>query len=264
MIVFGQEKKFKVCRQLRNTTKKTVSIDKISDNNYSKNHTLSIYSIDAIYTLIPKNACSTVRYSIALANGFISGMEDVKWIHSNNRTFIATQREVACAKYAFVILRCPYQRLTLCFLDKFLNRMISLSSNDDLSFRQFCNHVSQQNREQKNEHWRNQSDFLHLKNYDDYFSLENFSEATKKLEDQGLKIVDTREHIGHDTSKLKRVDGNFCDTPIHELRKMKSQGMIPLSQSMYDKETYSIISHAYDDDITLYKEKVNQSSLLSL
>ena len=72
--MFGQEKKFKVCRQLRNTTKKTVSIDKISDNNYSKNHTLSIYSIDAIYTLIPKNACSTMRYSIALANGFISGM----------------------------------------------------------------------------------------------------------------------------------------------------------------------------------------------
>ena len=38
---------------------------------FSSEHALSIYPINAIYNFIPKNACSSLRYSIAVANGFL-------------------------------------------------------------------------------------------------------------------------------------------------------------------------------------------------
>ena len=50
-------------------------------------YALSLYALDAVYSFIPKNACSTLRYSLALANGVLSGPEQFNWIHTNNPTF---------------------------------------------------------------------------------------------------------------------------------------------------------------------------------
>ena len=55
---------------------------------FSLAYTLSIYPLDAVYTFIPKNACSALRYSIAIANGFLGDISDINWIHDNNRTFM--------------------------------------------------------------------------------------------------------------------------------------------------------------------------------
>ena len=99
---------------------------KLSENElytFSLNHTLSVYSIDAVYTFIPKNACSTMRYSVALQNGYVRDIEDINWIHQNTQTFVATQREIATAKYTFTMLRCPFTRVASCFLDKIVNQI---------------------------------------------------------------------------------------------------------------------------------------------
>ena len=37
---------------------------------FAAQHALSIYAADAIYSFIPKNACSTMRYTLAIANGW--------------------------------------------------------------------------------------------------------------------------------------------------------------------------------------------------
>ena len=90
----------------------------IKNNNqyvFSLKHALSIYPIDAIYTFIPKNACSSLRYSTAIANGFIGDISDIDWIHKNNIAFMPTQREIALASYTFVVLRCPFTRVASCF-----------------------------------------------------------------------------------------------------------------------------------------------------
>ena len=54
---------------------------------FSLEHSLSIYPLDAVYTFIPKNACSTLRYSIAIANGFLGDISDIDWIHQNKPNF---------------------------------------------------------------------------------------------------------------------------------------------------------------------------------
>lgn len=196
-----------------------------------------------------------------MANGFISNLKDAAWVHSNNRTFIATQKEVARCAYAFIILRCPYRRLVSCFLDKFVGGIFSLANGEELTFHQFCQYVSLQQRAARDAHWRNQSDFLHLKQYDDYFSLENFSKAQDKLLTHGFKVIDTRGAINHDISQLKKVDGKFWNVPIKDLKKMKLQGEVPSLKSFFNKDTFSIVSHTYSDDIILYQEKVNRQDL---
>lgn len=41
---------------------------------------LSIYNSNSVYTHIPKNASSTMRYSIARANGLVDDDVDISWV----------------------------------------------------------------------------------------------------------------------------------------------------------------------------------------
>ena len=132
---------------------------------FSLSHTLSIYPLNATYTFIPKNACSTLRYSIAVANGFLRHDDDVNWIHANNGSFVASQKESACADYSFVVLRCPFRRLVSCFLDKFVRGNLDFRDETgavlDFSFSDFLTFIESQERSAMDHHWRNQTDFLH-------------------------------------------------------------------------------------------------------
>ena len=96
---------------------------------------------------------------------FIKDLKDIQWIHNNNSTFKSTQREVSLASYTFVVLRCPYTRIASCFLDKIVDEVISF--NDEmgkkvsLNFYEFLLHINSQQPSEREQHWRNQSDFLH-------------------------------------------------------------------------------------------------------
>ena len=163
--------------------------------------------------LFQKNACSTLRFSIAVRNGFIRDKMDVDWINNNNGTFKSTQREVSRARYTFVILRCPFTRIASCFLDKIVDEIISF--NDEMgnkvnfNFYEFLLQVKSQNQSEREQHWRNQSDFLHYEKYDEYFSLELFSDAIKVLDSHGFKVHDTRDSIKHGLSRLKECKWRF-------------------------------------------------------
>jgi hypothetical protein len=50
---------------------------------FARRYSLHLYQANAVYTFIPKNACSTLRYSLATANGYPDPTSDPNWIHSN-------------------------------------------------------------------------------------------------------------------------------------------------------------------------------------
>ena len=242
---------------------------KVSENklyNFSSNHLLSIYPINAVCTFIPKNACSTLRFSIAIANGFIRDIKDVQWIHNNNGTFRASQREASLASYTFVILRCPYTRIASCFLDKIVDEIIffndELGNKVNFNFYEFLLEIQAQHPSDREQHWRNQTDFLHYEKYDDYFSLELFSEAIASLAAHGLKVHDTRESINHGISSLKAVDGDFSKVKAVEIKKMKEEGSAPNYKSMFSKVEIDLVKDIYKDDINLYKNHFGESELL--
>lgn len=253
-------------RLLKNARLVNVPISQNDLYNFSSRYTLSIYPLDAICTFIPKNACSSLRYSISIANGFIKDLDDIKWIHSNNQTFIATQRELVRAKFTFVVLRCPFTRVASCFIDKFVGRKLKFNDNSgnkiSISFYDFLSIIKSQNQADRDEHWRNQSDFLHFDSYDKYFSLELFSNAIKTLADKGFKIHDVREVVRHDLSHYQKVEGDFSKMKDVDLKIMKDQGTIPSYKSMFGAEEISLINEIYADDLELYKSHFGDKELL--
>ncbi|TAL45777.1 MAG: hypothetical protein EPN89_11775, partial [Methylovulum sp.] len=71
-----------------------VNLSKNQQHQFAQGHALRIYNSNSIYSFIPKNACSTMRVSLAIANGCIADTDkldelDFNWIHNNNDTFRA-------------------------------------------------------------------------------------------------------------------------------------------------------------------------------
>lgn len=253
-------------RLLKNAKIQHVPLIENEHHSFSSTYSLSIYPIDAVYTFIPKNACSSLRYSVALANGFINELSQIEWIHANNRTFISTQREVVKAKYTFVVLRCPFRRVASAFLDLVVdNEMHFKDLNDQrlsINFHEFLLIINEQNRTNRDQHWRNQSDFLHYERYDDYFSLELFQEAIDSLKLKGFNVKDTRKALNHDLSNLKRIDGDYSKIKEKELQKMKEDGYAPKYESMYGQSEIALVQKIYQDDIELYKSHFGDKHLL--
>ena len=244
-------------------------------HNFALRHTSRIFESNSTFTWIPKNACSTMRFSIAKANGCIESLEDVNWIHANNHSFNATTETAACSGYTFVILRCPYTRLYSAFMDKMVNFDIQAwafrdacnrSFNvHDLTFKRFIHEIGAKPVQSLDIHWRRQTDFLLFANYDDYFCLENFAKATKIIGKKArVTITDTRQKLGHDVARDAVISGDPApyNKSALELLLQKRNGVIPAPKDMFDAEMVGIVKTLYADDLDLYTEKFKASNLM--
>jgi hypothetical protein len=119
-----------------------------------------------------------------------------------------------------------------------------------------------QHRSEKEQHWRNQSDFLHYEIYDEYFSLELFSEAISSLNAHGLKVNDTRGVLKNSLKNIERVDGDFSKIKVVELKKMKEEGIALNYKAMFSNAEIKLFNEIYKDDINLYKSYFGKSGLL--
>ena len=261
-------------RRLRHTPGTNVRLSTNGAHNFAAKHALVQYTSNSIYTFIPKNGCTTMRLSLASANGCIQDLEDWTWVHTNNATFSANLKELLCADYTFVILRCPFRRLASAFLDKIVERTpeywdLFRQCNDSLdptkfSFRDFLNTIGRAPRFRNNIHWRPQVQFLVYQDYDDWFSLEHFGDTAENItSNTGMQILDARNLSRHGTQSLKQAaPKNFVDWPISELEILKRDGRIPAYADLYDDETIKLTRSIYSEDLTLYSEKCAGNDLL--
>ena len=237
-------------------------------------HALHIFETDSIYTFIPKNGCSAVRYSIARSNGFVQESDDLRWIHGNNSALVVKDvATLAKPRYSFVILRSPYSRLVSVFFDKFLNReqVATKFANkhlrhvqfDDITFQDFIYRISEINRRKLNHHWKPQVDFLLYRDYDRYFSLESFAEMKAiLLRDIGFEVYDTGHLTKHHTSQHRRVVNHTTpwELSIRELRQIRPLGL-PQAASMFNKDLAARVAQTYRDDLELYCAKFGDIAL---
>lgn len=242
---------------------------------FAQHHALRLYKANAIYSFIPKNACSTLRLSLAMANGCVQHKKDFNWIHQNNSTFIADLASLLTADYTFVVLRCPYARLASAFLDKLaghtseawqlydtLEREREVSS---VSFEYFIKQLKKPKIKNSNIHWRPQIDFLVYQDYDDYFALENFPQAIKRLKEViNLSVVDARDLTHHGIDKLTLLGGlgDFTTLSAVEILQLKQAGQCPSPVSLYNEELIAIVNSCYKADIKLYKDLFGSKQLL--
>lgn len=244
-------------------------------HSFAQQFSLNVYPSDAIYTFIPKNACSTLRTSLAIANGCIKDSSDFNWIHQNNNTFSASLSELAKAKYTFVILRCPFARLLSVYLDKIVNRnnpawgYVDLHKRkidiEDITFEFFVKSMSKDAVRNSDIHWMPQTNFMVYEDYDDYFALEDFATATKVLKDKiGLELVDARPLTQHGSDGYRKLSKRkpYTRSPL-ELLEYKSQGFLPSIKTMYSDELVACVKKAYRADIALYKKKIGADTLFT-
>jgi Sulfotransferase family len=236
-------------------------------HNFAHTHAVHIYDNDAVYTMIPKNGCTSLRVSIAIKNGMIQNESQWGWIHNNNDSFRPSLRELATAKYRFTILRCPYSRLVSCFLDKILKRTPDAwqfhamagggFSLEKLTFRSFCKELAKPQVRMANIHWRPQIDFLVYADYDDVFCFEDFGVIAPRLEQKiGLKLVDARSIAKHDSSHYKTlpVEKSFADTELWQIESIMMSGLRPDARSLFDSELKNLVAATYAQDFKLYRQ----------
>lgn len=240
---------------------------------FAARHALCLYRQNAVYSFIPKNACSTLRLTLANENGCIDGTAHHDWIHANNDTFRASLRELATADYAFVILRCPYARLASLYLDKMVRREPPYwsvirhetfkPSWTPLSFRHFLSFVEKNPK--LDLHWRPQVDFLVYRDYDDWFAFEDFATAAARLEERlAIEIVDARPLTRHGQDRFRAVqaDGGFADTPVAEIEAMNRAGESPDKRALYDDALVKKVARLYRNDLALYADLFGRAGLL--
>ncbi|AWI86764.1 hypothetical protein CEW88_23670 (plasmid) [Alloyangia pacifica] len=249
---------------LRYARTEDVTLSQNAAHGLAARHALTHYPSGAIYSFIPKNACSTLRYSLALANNCIAGAEDWTWIHLNNGTFAASLSELVRAPFSFTVLRCPHARLASVFLDKIVDKTPELwqlhrltrdgFDPDRLSFRDFVQLLEQPNLLSSNIHWRPQQDFLVYDRYSRVFALERFAEAIPVLRDEiGFEVQDARALTGHGTDRLTQIEtGDFADLPLIKLADLKRGGRLPAHDRLYDADLARRVADLYAADLALY------------
>jgi len=258
---------------LRHALHEMIRLDQNKAHEFAAGHALVHYASGAVYSFIPKNGCSTLRYSLARANNCIAGPEDWMWIHPNNGTFAARLPELITAPFSFVILRCPHARLASVFLDKMLDKtpelwhLYRLSRDgfvpDTLTFRDFVTLLSQTDRLTANIHWRPQADFLIYDSYTHVFALERFNTVAETLHNEiGLEVHDARALTGHGTDAVRLTrQGSFADMPLAELAAMKRGGDLPGHAQLYDDALARQAAGLYAQDMALYAEHLDARDL---
>ncbi len=240
---------------------------------WAASHALCLYGAEAVYSFIPKNACSTMRVSLALANGAIADTGQWTWIHANNQTFQASLRDLLTARFTFTILRCPHARLASVFLDKIVGRMPEYwqvfhelddrLDPDTFSFRDFVGFVTRHpGRLKMNEHWRPQVEFLVYDDYDAWYAVERMGAARDDLAARaGLSLVDARPLTRHGTDRFDLLDGAHADMSISDLAALQATGRAPAHAALYDEALTDQVTRAYAADLALYGDRIGPETL---
>jgi len=261
-------------RLLRHTPGTLDTLASNAAHRFATQYALVHYASGAVFTFIPKNACTSLRVSLAMANGAIADPADWGWVHQNNPTFAASLSELARATRTVVVLRCPFSRLASTFLDKIVSRdrefwaLSRLSrdtiSPDTLTFRQFVDWISRPGIFRADIHWRPQADFLVYDRYDAVFSMADIPGfATCFQQSTGQPFIDARPFSGHATSGYAASEGGcHADTPLLDLLLEKSKGRLPRPTDLYDAPLIAQVRRIYAKDLELYHDLIGAKGLL--
>ena len=285
-------------RLLRHTASFNGPLKQNVKHQFAVSYAMAIHTRNTVFTFIPKNACTLMRYNVALENHVISGPEDLNWIHRNNSTFTPSHNELVTAAYTFVILRCPFRRLVSHFLHRIIEephlmlgipernpaptqylaqwfrramtgrRDVETPGNqpetDSLTFSDFVAFLEAPGVLGSDIHWRPQADFLVYREYDDFFRLEDMPGVMTTVQEKaGFAIRGSELLMGHGNRNRDRIqDGFFGRTDVSSLWRLKQDMKVPDYERFYDSDLYARVGRLYAEDIALYAERFGQEAML--
>ena len=250
------------------------AIDENREHEFARKHTLVHLKSNTICTWIPKNSCSTLRFSIAVSNGAISGKEQVDWIHKNNASFRASNKELLSAEYAFVVLRNPFKRLLSFYCDKLCNEgedpndtsydtaKSMMGTTAKTTFAEFIDTLWQRpTLKKRNGHTQDQCDFLIYNNYHDYFSVERYKDTASTIfKKTGVTLEDTRPFNSiHTTYGCEESINLNHETPAELIGSAIKKSQKPIVRNMYTPDLIKKVGSLYLSDILLYLRVIKNS-----
>lgn len=269
--------------------KKQINLFLKRKNRFPESHHLFLKKRNAIFSHIPKNASSTINYSISIDNQLDLNPREVQ---QNIKTLRANKKNIANAEYFFIVLRCPFERVASYYLDKickgdltslyllnnFLNSFLYklsrivlkkkiesyLSSKIlNITFQDFVNNLIKIKSEDHNVHLKKQVEFFLNKKTYDLYCVENFDYFVNTINKKiGLKIIDTRKHLKHDTSHYTLI-------PMHdaynlqalEIKKMMKKNKIVSKSALLNKDLLEKLARYYYDDVNVYVNNFGEKNI---
>ena len=231
--------------------------------NFAMERTLLFWNENIAYTFIPKNACSSLRLTLAISNGLINSTKEHDFIHHNNNIFVPSLKEAFEASSSFVVLRDPVDRVISVYLDKFISKDLPAFhfckhqniDIDDLTFLEFCKRIhNDANSLYLNPHWIPQNKFLlfEKESYTKVFNFNQLSELNDWLKEKNITFEDARPLTQHGTDSFAKESITCAyNQTIKELSSLKKEGSLPKKEDMLSDEILSFLKKAYIGDYAL-------------
>ncbi len=221
-------------------------------------------SLSILYTYIPKNGCSTLKYTLGVNSGVIQEKQNPHqtehlFRYANKMNFFPKDCE------NIICFRHPFERILSAYLDKFarvspepealpviekVNQLTKAPTlGNSISFIEFIRFLNTTPNRELDAHWRPQIDFIFFEDYTKIFLLESlYKEWPEHFKD--IPLLDFKVHstsIKYDTDK-KNYHINGEQLAIDAVNKG-----FPCINSFISDEIMAIFEKRFSDDIKIYK-----------
>lgn len=247
--------------------------------------TIALYfeNISVSYSYIPKNACTTLKTSLGVANGSLEA--DVS-PHERERDYVTHSWHPHLNAYRFIALRDPFRRVVSAYLEKIAQPVESFArdvcnsimrnlrklaedeiaqaivSGESPTFREFIRYLLIRSDERLDGHWRGQCSFFTFEKYHAIMPVEELNQywggsplkriplITKNHHSatKGRKIVDAVEELA-----LQQTLADVSGGTIR--RAMQEKNVAPSVDLFFEDESvFNGFVTRYADDIAVFAE----------
>mgnify|MGYP001082136558 CR=1 FL=1 len=227
------------------------------------------------YNYMPKNACSTVKSTLAFAN---DGSVFEQTPHQLDAKYRQKPINIDGSWKRLVILRDPFERLISAYLDKVIRPLepdvVKLVDwiyrteyerervgEQSITLRQFWHWVRQQQSDNLNPHWRHQSAMLAFDSYDYILRVETLVSDWNAL---GLSnsVSELRVFLNHATSSMSDFRRVLYGVPGHFIYGFRiTTGIYPHKACFSVPELLEEVKQYYAADYKLLEEMEQPSPM---
>jgi|GEM_PF-5712162 len=226
---------------------------------------LKYEGVGLVYRAIPKNACSSLKYTFALLEKGMTVDEDPQAVE--NRFFTHSAFAKGQSK-SLICLRDPLSRALSGFLDKICNLDEDFSvvaardicntlgleqAIENITFEQFCVYLSVRPSSTLDIHWRPQTDFHIFPFFDNVIFFESIGKELALLTDYGYCKVEVLRYKKRDAFNKKKLQiEGASGLACHKIGALGDIGYLPDFDSFYNDNLADIIFRRFQDDFLLY------------
>jgi hypothetical protein len=251
---------------------------------------LFFQNINISYTYIPKNACSTLKGTLASTD---ERYDPSQSIGLQERLFRNYPLSAHIQAKKIIAFRDPFKRIVSAYLNKILNptpapfvldvcisvfkdqrHLADAKITEEIltgarpTFLEFVRYLSCRSDEEINEHWRSQLSFCVFTDYNEIFLVDNLTDLWEKSSLSHIQL--SQDYTKQATSYKKKVVRQFVNDEItRQIHNIELNRLLPAGHDseifphyslfFQDEETKKLFCDRFADDIFLYNSIIRHT-----